>query len=92
MVGGGGAGYWNLDGSGNIYNSNGGKILLGTNAVGPGFVNIKTTINFSGLFMSETGTTSADFISSGIYSGGGTPSTRFGNLLGNFGGGFTIAN
>ncbi|MEO7264331.1 MAG: hypothetical protein ABIW38_05430 [Ferruginibacter sp.] len=87
-----GTSYWAQDGSGTISNTNPGKILMGTNVAGPGYLNIKSTVNLSGIFMSETGINSADFLSAGIYAGGGTASTRTGVLLGNFGAGFTIAN
>jgi hypothetical protein len=91
-VGSGGTSYWTQDGSGNIYNNNSGKILLGTTTAGPGFLNIKSPLGLSSLFMSETGTTAADFLSVGVYAGGGTTSTRYGSLLGNFGNGFGIVN
>ncbi|MEO6404397.1 MAG: hypothetical protein ABIY51_15615 [Ferruginibacter sp.] len=91
-IGGAGAGYWNPDGSGNIYNNNGGNISLGTSAAGPAKFNIKSTLNQGGIYMSETGISGSDFLFSGIYTGGGTPSTRYGNLIGNLGGGFMIGN
>lgn len=91
-VGGSGTNYWAIDGSSNIYNTNGGKISVGTTAIGPGSLNIKSNLNAVGLFMSESGTTLTDFLFSGIYTGGGTTSTRFGQLLANLGGGFQIGN
>ena len=91
LTGGGGTSYWSLGSAGSIYNNTAYKFLFGTTELGPGYVNIKPPINVSGLFMSESGTASTDFLSFGIYNGSGTTSTRFGNLLANFGGGFRVA-
>jgi hypothetical protein len=84
--------YWTQDGGGNMYNNNTGRVAFGTSTIGPGYVNVKVPLSLSGLFMSETGTTTADYMSIGVYTGGGTTSTRFGSILGNFGNGFQFAN
>ena len=91
-VGGGGPNYWSLGSGGSIYNNNPWKVMLGTSDIGPGYVNIKVPVNQTGLFMSETGTASADYFNMAIAAGLGTPATRYGIMLGNFGNGMLIAN
>jgi hypothetical protein len=86
------ASYWTTDFNGNIYNNNTGRVAFGTSDIGPGYVNIKLPLNLSGLFMSETGTNTADYFSIGTYAGGGTTATRFGSILGNFGNGMQLTN
>ncbi|MES2774777.1 MAG: hypothetical protein V4722_11370 [Bacteroidota bacterium] len=93
MTGGGGdAGFWSPGTGGSIYNNNPWRVMLGTSELGPGYLNIKVPVNGTGLFLSETGTTAGDFFNMAVGGGAGTPATRLGIMLGNFGNGMLIAN